>query len=191
MLVRLSGHEDADLRRQVASEISTANSGPPDGPDVQALIRLTQDQDPEVCNWAAFTLGLQLEQDTTAIRDALWKCTTDEDSEVREEGARALARRHDPRAVPLIAQLLDSDDGSQLFTWTQRRSWAFRNSCRLWTPMSSTHPKPTGPSRPATRCGGPGWRRTPGRSSWSWSGCAPTSARRSAHRATSRCTGCS
>ncbi|MFF1904478.1 HEAT repeat domain-containing protein [Kitasatospora sp. NPDC058218] len=116
VLVRLSGHEDADVRRQVASEFSTANSGLPDGPDVQALIRLTQDQDPEVRNWAAFTLGFQLELDTTAIRDALWKCTTDEDSEVREEGARGLARRHDPRAVPLIAHLLDSDDGSQIFT---------------------------------------------------------------------------
>ncbi|MEE1839926.1 HEAT repeat domain-containing protein [Streptomyces sp. NPDC086993] len=116
VLVRLSGHEDADLRRQVASEITFVNSGLPDGPDVQALIRLTQDQDPEVRNWAAFTLGFQLEQDTTAIRDALWKCTTDECGEVRAEGARGLARRHDPRAVPLIARLLDSDDGSQVFT---------------------------------------------------------------------------
>ncbi|MFJ5818764.1 HEAT repeat domain-containing protein [Streptomyces sp. NPDC093108] len=116
VLVRLSGHEDTDLRRQVASEITFVNSGLPDGPDVQALIRLTQDQDPEVRNWAAFTLGFQLEQDTTAIRDALWKCTTDECGEVREEGARGLARRHDPRAVPLIARLLDSDDGSQVFT---------------------------------------------------------------------------
>ncbi|MEV7709493.1 HEAT repeat domain-containing protein [Streptomyces sp. NPDC088270] len=116
VLVRLSGHEDADLRRQVASEITFVNSGLPDGPDVQALIRLTQDQDPEVRNWAAFTLGFQLEQDTTAIRDALWKCTSDECGEVREEGARGLARRHDPRAVPLIARLLDSDDGSQVFT---------------------------------------------------------------------------
>ncbi|MEV6143197.1 HEAT repeat domain-containing protein [Streptomyces sp. NPDC051992] len=116
VLVRLSGHEDADLRRQVASEITFTNSGLPDGPDVQALIRLTQDQDPEVRNWAAFTLGFQLEQDTTAIRDALWECATDECSEVREEGARGLARRHDPRAVPLIAQLLDSDDGSHVFT---------------------------------------------------------------------------
>ncbi|WP_052433471.1 HEAT repeat domain-containing protein [Streptacidiphilus carbonis] len=117
VLVRLSRHGDADLRRQVASDITFVNSGLPDGPDVQALIQLTQDQDPEVRNWAAFTLGFQLEQDTTAIRDALWKCTTDEYSEVREEGARGLARRHDPRAVPLIAELLDSDDGAHIFTF--------------------------------------------------------------------------
>ncbi len=116
VLVRLSWHEDADLRRKVASQFGTVNSGLPDGPDVQALIRLTRDQDSEVRDWAAFTLGFQLEQDTTAIRDALWKCTTDEDGEVRQEGARGLARRHDPRAVPLIAHLLDSDDGTQIFT---------------------------------------------------------------------------
>ncbi|MGW2180954.1 HEAT repeat domain-containing protein [Streptomyces sp. NPDC001732] len=116
VLVRLSGHEDAALRRQVASEFTFIDSGLPDGPDVRALIRLTRDQDPEVRNWAAFTLGFQLEQDTTAIRDALWRCTTDECGEVREEGARGLARRHDPRAVPLIAHLLDCDDGSHVFT---------------------------------------------------------------------------
>ncbi|MEU9045239.1 MULTISPECIES: HEAT repeat domain-containing protein [unclassified Kitasatospora] len=110
VLVGLSGHEDAEVRRQVASDIAVVNSGLPDGPDVRALIRLTRDQDPEVRNWAAFTLGFQLEQDTTAIRDALWRCTTDEYGEVRGEGARGLARRHDRRAVPLIAQLLDSDD---------------------------------------------------------------------------------
>ncbi|WP_327064518.1 HEAT repeat domain-containing protein [Kitasatospora sp. NBC_01302] len=116
VLVGLSGHEDTEVRHGVALVFGTLNSGLPDGPDVRALIRLAQDQDSEVRNWAAFALGFQLEQDTTAIRDALWKCTTDEDDEVRQEGARGLARRHDPRAVPLIAHLLDSDDGSQIFT---------------------------------------------------------------------------
>ncbi|MFD5463861.1 HEAT repeat domain-containing protein [Kitasatospora sp. NPDC127059] len=116
LLARLSGHEDTDLRRHVASTFSSVNSGLPDGPDIRALIRLTRDQDPEVREWAAFTLGFQLEQDTAAIRDALWKCTTDECGEVREEGARGLAVRHDLRAVPLIAQLLHSDGWSHHFT---------------------------------------------------------------------------
>ncbi|MBD0669207.1 HEAT repeat domain-containing protein [Streptomyces sp. CBMA156] len=115
VLVRLSGHEDAEVRCQVASELSLTNSGSADGPDVRALIRLTRDQDADVRDWAAFTLGFQLEHDTTAIRDALWTCTTDECDEVREEGARGLARRHDPRAVPLIARLLESEDGNRAF----------------------------------------------------------------------------
>ncbi|MFE2722197.1 HEAT repeat domain-containing protein [Kitasatospora sp. NPDC059327] len=116
VLVGLSGHEDADLRRQVASEFTFVTSGLSDGPDVRALIRLTRDEDPEVRDWAAFTLGFQREQDTTAIRDALWACTTDACDEVREEGARGLARRHDPRAVPLIARLLETDGWSHSFT---------------------------------------------------------------------------
>ncbi|MER6398935.1 HEAT repeat domain-containing protein [Kitasatospora sp. NPDC001603] len=116
VLVGLSRHEDADLRRLVASEFTSVTSGLSDGPDVRALIRLTRDQDPEVRHWAAFTLGFQLEQDTAAIRDALWTCATDECGEVREEGARGLARRHDPRAVPLIARLLEADDWSHSFT---------------------------------------------------------------------------
>ncbi|MFJ6378724.1 HEAT repeat domain-containing protein [Kitasatospora sp. NPDC092039] len=116
VLVALSHHEDADLRRQVASQFASAHSALPDGPDVRALIRLTRDRDPDVRNWAAFTLGSQLDQDTTAIREALWRCTTDEYGEVREEGARGLARRHDPRAVPLIAHLLGTDSWSHGLT---------------------------------------------------------------------------
>ncbi|MFE9424649.1 HEAT repeat domain-containing protein [Kitasatospora sp. NPDC006697] len=117
VLLRLAEHEDADIRRVVASAFTGINSGLPDGPDVRALIRLTRDQDADVRNWAAFTLGFQLEQDTPAIRAALWTCASDEDPEVRAEGARGLARRHDLRAVPLIAQLLgQADDGLQNFT---------------------------------------------------------------------------
>ncbi|MFF4382550.1 HEAT repeat domain-containing protein [Kitasatospora sp. NPDC001547] len=116
VLVDLSRHEEADLRCHVASQFASVHSSLPDGPDVRALIRLTRDRDPDVRNWAAFTLGSQLDQDTTAIRDALWRCTTDEYGEVREEGARGLARRHDPRAVPLIAHLLGTDSWSHNLT---------------------------------------------------------------------------
>ncbi|MFB7470391.1 HEAT repeat domain-containing protein [Kitasatospora sp. NPDC056184] len=115
VLVRLSRHADADVRGRVAAAIGSANSGRPDGAEVHALIRLTRDQDPDVRNWAAFTLGCQLDHDTAAIRDALWTCATDEDGEVRQEAARGLARRRDPRAVPLVARLLDSADGPQVF----------------------------------------------------------------------------
>ncbi|MEY9872099.1 HEAT repeat protein [Streptacidiphilus sp. MAP12-33] len=117
-LVRFSGHPDAEVRRQVAVNLAFTDTGLPDGPDVQALIRLTRDEeDPEVRNWAAFALGFQLEQDTTAIRDALWHCTSDPYGEVREEGARGLARRHDLRAVPLIAELLECEDGAYFHTF--------------------------------------------------------------------------
>ncbi|MFE6866406.1 HEAT repeat domain-containing protein [Kitasatospora sp. NPDC057692] len=114
-LVRFSRHENADVRGRAAAAIGSANSGRPDGADVHALIRLTRDQDPDVRNWATFTLGCQLEHDTADIRAALWARATDEDGEVRQEAARGLARRHDPRALPLVARLLEAADGPQVF----------------------------------------------------------------------------
>ena len=117
VMVDLSWHPDAEVRLEVASSINSVPTGLPDGPDVSALIRLTRDNDPEVRNWATFSLGFQLETDSAAIRDALWERTTDEYGEAREEGIRGLARRHDPRSVQLVAELLHAPDGAHYFTF--------------------------------------------------------------------------
>ncbi|MFD9336812.1 HEAT repeat domain-containing protein [Streptomyces sp. NPDC060028] len=117
VLVALAGHHDAAIRRQVAGSFAGVTTGLPDGPDIRALVTLTRDQDPEVRDWATFTLGFQAEADSPAIRDALWERTTDENAEVREEGIRGLARRHDPRAVPLLSQLLSSPGGAHVLTF--------------------------------------------------------------------------
>ncbi|MFJ4736730.1 HEAT repeat domain-containing protein [Streptomyces sp. NPDC088770] len=103
VLVALAGHPDAEVRQQVASSFAGVITGLPDGPDIHALITLTHDEDPEVRNWATFTLGFQAEVDSPAIRAALWERTADENADTREEGIHGLARRHDPRAVPLMA----------------------------------------------------------------------------------------
>ncbi|MEV6582326.1 HEAT repeat domain-containing protein [Streptomyces sp. NPDC051582] len=118
VLVVLAGHPDAEVRRQAASSFAGVMTGLPDGPDIRALITLTRDQDPEVRNWATFTLGFQAEADTPAIRAALWERTTDENAEAREEGIRGLARRHDPRAVPLLAELLGNPEGVHVHTFS-------------------------------------------------------------------------
>ncbi|MFJ9692596.1 hypothetical protein [Kitasatospora sp. NPDC101183] len=110
VLAGLAGHEDADLRHAVASFLPHVATGRPDGQDVRALIGLTRDRDPWIRDWAAFALGTQLDHDTPAVREALWACATDAHEEVRREGVRGLARRHDARAVPLVAQLLAGGD---------------------------------------------------------------------------------
>jgi hypothetical protein len=102
------------VRLQVAVSLPAVTIGEPDGPVLDTLIRLTRDTDPEVRNWATFGLGFQLEADTPAIRAALWERTHDDDNEAREEGIRGLARRHDPGAVPLLAQLLDDPRGAHV-----------------------------------------------------------------------------
>ncbi|MFI2611590.1 HEAT repeat domain-containing protein [Kitasatospora sp. NPDC018619] len=115
VLVRLVEHGDPEVRLHVAMAIGPVNSGLPDGPDVRALVRLTRDEDCEVRDWATFSLGVCLDHDTTAIRDALWTRTADDYDDARGEAVHGLARRHDPRVVPLVARMLESDDGARSF----------------------------------------------------------------------------
>ncbi|WP_405774910.1 HEAT repeat domain-containing protein [Streptomyces sp. NBC_01538] len=117
VLVTFAGHPDAEVRRQVASSFTGISTGLPDGPDIRALITLTHDLDPEVRNWATFTLGYQREVDSPTIRAALWERTTDEYPDAREEGIRGLARRHDLRVVPLLVGLLDNPEGAHVLTF--------------------------------------------------------------------------
>jgi hypothetical protein len=112
LLARWADQADADLRRQVAGGLSWVATGEPNGPGVRALMRLTRDAEPEVRNWATFALGSMLEVDTVEIRTTLWDRVGDDYPEAHAEGVRGLARRHDPRAVDLLAALLDAEDGA-------------------------------------------------------------------------------
>ncbi|MFI6444046.1 HEAT repeat domain-containing protein [Kitasatospora sp. NPDC050543] len=121
VLLALTGHPDADVRRRTACAFAGVATGSADGPDVHALIALTRDADPEVRDWATFTLGFQLDADSPAIRAALWERTGDDSAEAREEGIRGLARRHDPRAVPLLTELLRDPEGALTLTFDAAR----------------------------------------------------------------------
>ncbi|WP_329139009.1 HEAT repeat domain-containing protein [Streptomyces sp. NBC_01476] len=121
VLVTLAGHQEAAVRRQVAGSLAGVATGLPAGPDIRALITLTRDQDPEVRNWATFTLGFQSEADSPAIRAALWERTADEHPDAREEGIHGLARRHDLGVAPLLAGLLDNPEGAHALTFPAAR----------------------------------------------------------------------
>ncbi|MER7702864.1 HEAT repeat domain-containing protein [Kitasatospora sp. NPDC097605] len=119
VLVALAGHPDREVRKEVASALSLDEvvTAGPDAPGVRALIGLTRDPDPEVRDWATFTLGFQCEADGPEVRAALWERTGDEYPDAREEGVRGLARRRDPRAVPLLGELLADPDGAAVLTF--------------------------------------------------------------------------
>ncbi len=117
VLVRFAGHPDAEIRQAVACSFAGLVTGRPDAPEIRALITLTRDEEPEVRNWATFTLGFQAEVDSPAIRAALWERVTDGHPDAREEGIRGLARRRDPRAVPLLMELLDDPEGAHTLTF--------------------------------------------------------------------------
>ncbi len=109
-LFGLAGHTSAEIRRTVAEAMAWALLDDPAGPGIDLLIEMTRDDDPEVRNWATFSLGWQLAVDSDIVRAALWERIEDPYPEVREEAARGLARRRDRRATPYIAALLARDD---------------------------------------------------------------------------------
>jgi hypothetical protein len=109
-LFGLAGHASPEVRRTVAEAMAWALLEDPAGPGIDLLIEMTRDDDPEVRNWATFSLGWQLAVDGDTVRAALWERIDDPYPEVREEAARGLARRRDRRAAPYIAELLARDD---------------------------------------------------------------------------------
>jgi hypothetical protein len=109
-LFGLAGHTSPEVRRAVAEAMAWALLEDPAGPGIDLLADMTRDGDPEVRNWATFSLGWQLAVDSDTIRAALWERIDDPYPEVREEAARGLARRRDRRSTPYIAELLARDD---------------------------------------------------------------------------------
>ncbi len=109
-LFGLAGHALPEVRRTVAEAMAWALLEDPTGPGIDLLTEMTRDDDPEVRNWATFSLGWQLAVDSDTVRAALWERIDDPYPEVRDEAARCLARRRDRRAAPYIAELLARDD---------------------------------------------------------------------------------
>src|SRR3954469_18714842 len=99
-LAALASHASPEVRRAVVHGLM----GYEDERAVHALILLTEDSDPTVRDWATFALGVQIEQDTSELREALAARLTDDDANTRDEAIRGLAVRGDTRAVePALA----------------------------------------------------------------------------------------
>ena len=91
---RLASHEDASMRRVVASVLTSL------APDVEVdplLIALSCDPDDDVRSWATF--GLRFAEPSEAVRDALFARRDDPHEETRGEALVGLAVHRDPRVV--------------------------------------------------------------------------------------------
>jgi HEAT repeat protein len=95
-LIALSTHACEGVRLGVAFGLCFRE----DGRAVEALIQLAGDRDDEVRNWATFGLA-ELEWDTPAVRDCLWRNTRDPFEEVREEALIGLEKRGDARVAAM------------------------------------------------------------------------------------------
>jgi len=80
---------------------------------VQALLRLMEDPDDDVRDWATFGLGIS-DADSPLVRDALAKRLDDPRLDTRCEAIVGLARRHDERAASPILEGLGYDSVSSL-----------------------------------------------------------------------------
>jgi HEAT repeat protein len=71
------------------------------------LLKLTSDPDEEIRDWAVFGLGVLGNADSPEIREALLRCLTDANENVREEAAVGLGKRRDKRLIPVLLTMLE------------------------------------------------------------------------------------
>lgn len=95
---RYVDHPDADVRHAVVLAISAYE----DELAVDLLIKLSNDLDSDVRDWATFGLGTQIKSDTPKIRNALAARLDDPDDDTRGEAMIGLAQRKDQRVIPAI-----------------------------------------------------------------------------------------
>ncbi|WP_258725162.1 hypothetical protein [Cellulomonas sp. NS3] len=109
-LVRFADDDDENVRWQVAVGLPALLDEPPDttAPEVEVLLRLLRDPDPDVRDWAAF--GFQVvEVDSPRVRSELLASTADPVGDTAAEATVALAQRGDARVVPRIRSELERD----------------------------------------------------------------------------------
>lgn len=117
-LLQLADDDDPDIRWKVVCALPTLvdeAQATLDHPAVQALLAAFEDDDPDVRDWAVFGLGVQLDVDGPVVRDALARRLEDDGGNTASEAAVALARRGDPRALPVVAAQLASPDVGNLY----------------------------------------------------------------------------
>ena len=98
----LAFHPSDLVRKAVAQALGGAENPPA----TDILIRLSQDQDEDVRDWATFGLGSMCSLDTPEIRETLIVRLSDSHFDTRSEAMVGLARRRDERVVPFIAATL-------------------------------------------------------------------------------------
>ena len=82
--------------------------------DLAALVEMSRDADARVRDWATFAIAAR-DDDGEDVRRVLIERTTDRDFDARSEAIWGLARRRDPRALPLLLEALQGEEVGILF----------------------------------------------------------------------------
>ncbi len=111
-LLRLAHHSAAEVRFSLAFALPSCLGEPEDERGIQTLIELSNDEDEDVRDWAVFGLGSQVDTDSIAVREALYRRIDDVHEDTRDEALVGLARRGDERVVePLLGRLRSESVG--------------------------------------------------------------------------------
>jgi hypothetical protein len=107
LILRYQDHSDENVRFAVAFALG---SFPNEPQSVLGLLKLTQDPDDEVRDWAVFGPGVLGDSDSPEIREALLRCLSDANQDVYEEAAVGLGKRQDQRVIPKLQTMLDEPE---------------------------------------------------------------------------------
>jgi HEAT repeat protein len=106
-ILQFVSYRDSDVRFAVANALPSVSGDPVSGSALEALLKLMEDEDPRVRDWATFGLGSQLEQvDSPEVRQALWKRVGDPGGDTAGEALVGLAVRGDRGIVDQLESLL-------------------------------------------------------------------------------------
>jgi len=115
LIVAYHDHQASDVRFAVACALGAFPNHPE---SVQSLLRLTNDVDHDVRDWAVFGLGVLGDSDSPEVRDALVARLNDSFADARKEALVSLAKRKDKRVLPVLTAELKAaqDDDSRMTT---------------------------------------------------------------------------
>jgi HEAT repeat protein len=107
LILRHRDHLDENVRFAVAVALGDFANEPE---SVLGLLKLVQDPDDDVRDWAVFGLGVLGDANSPEIREALLRCLDDPSEDVREEAAVGLGLRRDLRVIPMLKILLEEPE---------------------------------------------------------------------------------
>jgi len=124
-------HPDVGVRFALACALGSFADDPM---AVDALVKLTRDEDEDIRDWATFGIGALSKSDSSAIREALVARLDDEFEDAREEAIVGLVRLKDERVLPALLIALEQEDVPDIMIDAARDMLDLSESARKWTP---------------------------------------------------------
>lgn len=124
-------HPDAGVRFALTCALGNFADAPV---AIDALIKLTRDEDEDVREWATFGIGTLSKADTPAIREALVARLDDPFEDARQEAIVGLARLKDERVLTALLSALEDSDAPEVIVEAALDMLGRSESVEDWAP---------------------------------------------------------